>query len=411
MRLLVAAMVFVGVITASAVWIVHYLLVEQSRPVIQVHDLPLDQIREGAGWDVTAIVRAKVEDNSLSIVANSDSLGHSADHAARTLRVHYTISDSPGVRSAKENELLTITAAPGKKLELQNAEFRVLPPTKDTVAAGDLGPPAGIADVTELVRRTVQDSGLTIKADNGILGDPSGGKIKTLRVTYMLDGSLRVRLASEGQMLSIATNPGQKLEIQNAFYGAGLSQIDKPPPGAKTADVSQVLQESVQNNALVIAVTNGLFGDPAEGAPKTLRVEYTIDGSPGVRFAAENSSLSFVAAPGKKLIIQNAVYGALVPQTDQRAAGDVGTSGAIGGSDVTLILRKAVINNKLSITATNSTLGGDPAYGLDKRLNVQYTVAGKPHITSIGEGKTLIIPIGGDGDGLLVIVKATWGPA
>lgn len=120
--------------------------------------------------------------------------------------------------------------------------------------------------------------------------------------------------------------------------------------------------------------------------------------------------LSIVAAPGKKLTIQKALYGDLPDEDDNRPAGDVGPDLTVDTADVTLIVRKGVSNNTLSIVASNDALGGDPAPGIIKMLTVQYTVAGKSHRAGAREGATLVLPVDGDGKRRLVIVKATWGP-
>jgi len=176
----------------------------------------------------------------------------------------------------------------------------------------------------------------------------------------------------------------------------------------KTADVTAMLPPLIKNNSLTTAASNAQFGDPAPGKIKTLRVNYTIDGVSGVRSADENKSLTIAAAPGKKLEIQKAVYGDLPTLADSRAPGDIAPNATVGAADVTTLLRNAISKNSLNITASNDALGGDPAFGIDKRLIVHYTVAGQAHSVSVKENDTLKIPASRDGAGALVIIKAIW---
>jgi hypothetical protein len=174
-------------------------------------------------------------------------------------------------------------------------------------------------------------------------------------------------------------------------------------------DVTAKLRAEIAGNRLTMVANNDRFGDPAPGIVKKLRVEYSIDSSPGVRTISENSTLVIAAAPGKTLEIRKAVYGDLPDQNDQIAPGDIGRT--INFMDVAQILRDGVHDNQLTIKAGNNVMGGDPAFGEPKILAVEYTVGGKPHTVTIGENDVLSIPAKGDGAGSLVIVKANWAAA
>jgi hypothetical protein len=78
-------------------------------------------------------------------------------------------------------------------------------------------------------------------------------------------------------------------------------------------------------------------------------------------------------------------------------------------ADVTAKVASQVKDNDLTITPDPDVVGADPAVGTDKRLRVEYTVNGKPHTVTVEQGHTLNIPSAADGDGPLVVVKATWG--
>lgn len=63
-----------------------------------------------------------------------------------------------------------------------------------------------------------------------------------------------------------------------------------------------------------------------------------------------------------------------------------------GGADVTEKVKSLVKDGRLSATANNTTLGGDTAPGRRKRLRVEYTLDGKPHVVTVNENDKLDIP-------------------
>jgi alpha-L-rhamnosidase len=81
-------------------------------------------------------------------------------------------------------------------------------------------------------------------------------------------------------------------------------------------------------------------------------------------------------------------------------------SGSGDSSDETARLRRLITNGSLSLTVSNDTMGGDPAYDQVKNLRVVYTVGGARKTVSVGEQEQLNLS-GSD----LAIVSATYGPA
>jgi len=51
-----------------------------------------------------------------------------------------------------------------------------------------------------------------------------------------------------------------------------------------------------------------------------------------------------------------------------------------------------VRGNSLQLVVSNSSMGSDPAPGLEKRLRVIYLWQGMRNQTTVGEGETLNIP-------------------
>jgi alpha-L-rhamnosidase len=64
-----------------------------------------------------------------------------------------------------------------------------------------------------------------------------------------------------------------------------------------------------------------------------------------------------------------------------------------GARDVTDLVKGMVKDNSLSVRAGNDTMGGDSAPGHPKQLRVTYTLNGKKHEASAGEGNMLSAPV------------------
>ena len=86
-----------------------------------------------------------------------------------------------------------------------------------------------------------------------------------------------------------------------------------------------------------------------------------------------------------------------------------GLSAISGGySNVTAIVQGLEVNNQLNFVANNTTLGGDPAYGVVKTLQITFTLGGTNQTLSFAENAT--VQIGGGGQ-TLTVVQALYGNA
>ncbi len=72
---------------------------------------------------------------------------------------------------------------------------------------GVLSDPQKCVDVTEHLRRMVQDGALCVFASNEIAGDPAPYVVKELRVDYLLEGKPLTVTVGEGQWLEIPSSP------------------------------------------------------------------------------------------------------------------------------------------------------------------------------------------------------------
>ena len=64
----------------------------------------------------------------------------------------------------------------------------------------------------------------------------------------------------------------------------------------KKADVTRKVAAMVKRGKLSVEASNTNFGDPVQGVPKKLRVDYTVNGQPGSKTVNEKASITFAAS-------------------------------------------------------------------------------------------------------------------
>ena len=136
------------------------------------------------------------------------------------------------------------------------------------------------ADVTQKVVGMVKDNSLWIRVSTANIGDPAPGAVKQLRVGYTVDGVYHSKTVDEDDTLDIST----RLVVRKAVYG--------DLPKGQFADVTEDVAALVQRNALSVKADNDIFGDPAEGIVKKLRVDYTFDGKQKSKTVNDNETLT-----------------------------------------------------------------------------------------------------------------------
>lgn len=146
------------------------------------------------------------------------------------------------------------------------------------------------ADVTKIVAGLVTDNALQVEARSRVLGDPADFQVKHLRVEWSKGGLVAKKHAMENETLTIA--PGEqpvpiRLIISKAIYGNFAS--------GKTRDVTMNVSDLVKDNTLSMTPNNALFGDPAKGQAKQLRVDYTFDGAAKSKITDETHPLTISA--------------------------------------------------------------------------------------------------------------------
>ncbi len=259
------------------------------------------------------------------------------------------------------------------------------------IVRADYGSANHWVQVTDRVRSLVQNNSLNFRVDNDTLGvDPAPGTAKVLRL-QLRDARGRIQRLNfrENSTVNLQVNGGNaslmsRLQITRAEYGADN----------RFTDVTSRLNSKVSNNRLSLQVNNSsMGGDPAQGAAKTLRVEYTYGGSPQQVVVNEDGQLNLPsnnATPsatnwgnttipsGTQLSVRtNESIDSKTATVGQKfsgvIAGDVlDRSGAIripNGSDAELVIR--------------STSSGSMTSGSDLVLDVdQVTVYGRRYIVS-----------------------------
>ncbi len=108
------------------------------------HQMPAAQV------SVTAALAAKVQNNTLSVVAGNDLAGDPAYNTVKKLRVDYTLNDAAHTQTVGEKETLTIPG-PGEtpgRLVIRRAIYGALDTsTGPVLMAGTVGPPVRVTEL------------------------------------------------------------------------------------------------------------------------------------------------------------------------------------------------------------------------------------------------------------------------
>lgn len=132
-------------------------------------------------------------------------------------------------------------------------------------------------DVTTTVTSHIQDGKINFVVEPSTLNveDPSPGQVKTLTITYSINGGSSMTAAvKDGNVVSINAPPAQLasgLQIQKAEYGYT----------GNFTDVTDAVQNYISNGSIDIVVGFNAVGipDPNPNKQKTLNVDYSINGA------------------------------------------------------------------------------------------------------------------------------------
>ncbi len=158
-------------------------------------------------------------------------------------------------------------------------------------------------------------------------------------------------------LLSAVPQPSRKILVRQANYGAG--------DPARTRDVTAKVQRLVDAGDISFPVTALAVGDdPAPNIVKTLVVAFTVDDEPFVAKGRDGDTLRLGRnASGAKIDL--ARYGVLNDPARTR--------------DVRDQLQRLLDAGETGILVSRMAADGDPANGIVKTLQVDYSLDGKPH--------------------------------
>jgi len=245
--------------------------------------------------DVTKQLQGMVRDNQLSVDAVNGLAGDPAPNIVKQLRVDYTIGGQSRTKTVDENAKLVIPGAAdaGKgDLIIVRALYGLIPEQLPDLNA------TRTVDVTEILRKMVQNGSLSVRADNSLAGDPASLVVKQMSVEYTVGGETYTRVVSENQILEIPDGTEGGLST-SAAPGAGL---DTSKPGlpvltawqegtyAATAASGKQLRAVVQSVPEPLDVSGpwALRFPPGLGAPETATFDelksWTASDNPGIKY-------------------------------------------------------------------------------------------------------------------------------
>jgi hypothetical protein len=259
------------------------------------------------------------------------------------------------------------------------------------IIRADYGSGNNWVDVTDRVRSLVQDGSLNFRVDGSALGAGARrGRNRALRLQLQdANGTSRQITYRDNQQVNLQVyNAYQStLHINRAIYGNGT----------RSSDVTSRLNSQIQQGQLNIEVNNQTMGgDPARNRPKTLTVQYALNGRTSQVVINEGDTLRLpygATSSQGNLHINRAIYGS-----------------GYRTSDVTSRLNSQIQNDQLYLQVNSNSMGGDPAPGQAKTLTVQYALDGRTSQVVVNEGDTLRLPYGTTtSQGNLQINRATYG--
>ncbi|HEY3744226.1 MAG TPA: hypothetical protein VGL53_30485 [Bryobacteraceae bacterium] len=199
-------------------------------------------------------------------------------------------------------------------------------------------------------------------------------------------------LCAAAALLTLGTGmlAAQELRIAKALYGHDNRWMD----------VTEQLRRAERGERLDIVVSNQFFGsDPAPANPKTLRIEYYVNGRFVREEVPENARLFL--PHGERRPGNGGAYEAPPPPPPPPAEEMRGGLRIIYAgygarnrfSDVTRILRNLRSpDGSLHIKVNNTNMGGDPFIGADKILRIDFEIQGRKMHRELREGDFLNLP-------------------
>ncbi|MBI5707404.1 MAG: hypothetical protein HZC36_10500 [Armatimonadetes bacterium] len=176
------------------------------------------------------------------------------------------------------------------------------------------------ADVTDVVRRLVQEGATEIEATNGNFGDPVVNVVKQLTIDYSVDGRTLVQTVGENQTVVLLQLPGGPKSASYTILGKSSGAALVPIKGGTyrmqysdgtkgTLQVKSGAQDLAIGGAWDVAFAPNLGAPPKAVFPKLL--SWTESDVPGIKYFSGTATYKkefFVAdkavlGPGRKVFL------------------------------------------------------------------------------------------------------------
>lgn len=181
-----------------------------------------------------------------------------------------------------------------------------------------------------------------------------GGSVFVVYGTYDPPNDRIAALSRDGKTVLSAFDTGPQVRVQRAIYGL----LEDP---ARTRDVRELVQRLIDEGQESFPVRMmAQSGDPANGALKTLQVDYEIDGRACTVRGTDEDSVRLAGAP--HITVHKARYGVL--DDPQRTR------------DVTAKLQHLLDTGETTFDVAWMARGDDPAFLVVKTLEAECEIAG-----------------------------------
>ena len=190
--------------------------------------------------------------------------------------------------------------------------------------------------------------------------EPRGSAFVVFRKPLSVSQPIIALKPTSGPGWSLDAKPPQP-RVLKATYGV-------PGDAQRTRDLTAKVQQRIDAGERELPVASLAQGDdPAFGVVKTLRIEYAIEGKTSIVTGKDTESVHLADA-STKITVTNATYG--VPGDPQRTR------------DVKALVQKMADRGERSFLVSVLAAKDDPAYGIVKTLDIDYTQDGNPlHLT------------------------------
>lgn len=166
------------------------------------------------------------------------------------------------------------------------------------------------------------------------------------------------------KLLVQARSPDELQAVENAL-GSLVARQSGPASGkvvvikaeygnlgdGPTADVTAKVAELVKEGALAIEASNGNFGDPAQGIPKQLRIDYTVNGVPASKTVRESQTLTFTATYTPPALVE-ALCQAVAPAPVEAKLALIRTLRSAGGPQALRAVKAATGEDETQVRET-----------------------------------------------------------